>query len=169
MVSKPRAERLRSWLARYGFFLVLAAGIGYWYFRYMVVHEIAWSDQVVITPDGRHLPAEEALQFPCVVHFYASWCGPCVAELPKLSGFAASHRHIRIYLITDDSAEKAQRVSEAFGLNVLRADDLDDFGVHTIPVTYFYDKRHEQVMATQGAVAWDNHSATQPIENLFSQ
>ena len=47
---------------------------------------------------------------PLVVNFWASWCGPCVAEMPELSAMQAqySQKGIKFVGIGIDSAENIQ-------------------------------------------------------------
>jgi thiol-disulfide isomerase/thioredoxin len=44
---------------------------------------------------------------PQLVYFGASWCGGCIASLPKLHRFAAEHPEVRIVYVLWDSAEDA--------------------------------------------------------------
>lgn len=40
-----------------------------------------------------------------VVNFWATWCGPCVAELGTLHGVAADHPEVRFVLVSVDTAQ----------------------------------------------------------------
>ena len=40
-----------------------------------------------VTPDGRNLALESTRSKPLLLNFWASWCAPCVEELPLLSRF----------------------------------------------------------------------------------
>lgn len=42
-----------------------------------------------------------------VVTFWASWCGPCRAELPALSTFAKSHKDVEFLALNVDRDRKA--------------------------------------------------------------
>ena len=50
-----------------------------------------WS-ATVLRPDGTALPLAPFRGRPLLVNFWASWCVPCVTELPLLDRFHASQR-----------------------------------------------------------------------------
>ncbi|MEN9903567.1 MAG: hypothetical protein RLZZ555_132 [Pseudomonadota bacterium] len=53
--------------------------------------EAFWS-QSWETPDGRTLAAAESRGRPLLVNFWATWCPPCVEELPLLDDFHRSQQ-----------------------------------------------------------------------------
>lgn len=63
---------------------------------------------------------------PQLVYFGASWCGGCIASLPKLHRFAADHPEVRILYVLWDSAEDAAAFVRERGPlpgTVVRADE----------------------------------------------
>lgn len=78
-----------------------------------------------------------------LVHFWASWCGPCVEELPSLDRLqkAMGNRLQVLAVNLGDSAEKARQTSQPLALNIPVLLDLDSsFGgfwqVQGLPTSY---------------------------------
>jgi thiol-disulfide isomerase/thioredoxin len=43
------------------------------------------------TPDGASLPLKALRGRPLLINFWATWCPPCVKEMPELDQFASAH------------------------------------------------------------------------------
>lgn len=155
-MTNSTGTSLVNWLKKYGFVLLIIAGAGYWFVKYKVIHEVEWSEHQFEISEGVRVSAAEALQSPCIVHFYATWCGPCMAELPELAKYQRENPRVRIYLVTDDSWDKIERVKGTFEMLILRVDDMDDLNVHTIPTTYCLNASGNEEDAMQGACEWSD-------------
>jgi peroxiredoxin len=77
-----------------------------------------------------------------VLNFFATWCGPCRAEMPELNRYFNQHKSESFLLLGIDAEEKEDRV-EAF-LDELKVDfpaGVDDgpigtqYGVESLPTT----------------------------------
>lgn len=98
------------------------------------------------TLDGKTFTLPEKPTTPIVLNFWATWCGPCRAELPALQ--AASERYgDRVQIVAVDQAEKAQTVQEyvdELGLTFTIPMDAelsisDRYNVVGLPTTFFID------------------------------
>lgn len=61
------------------------------------------------TPDGAPLTLKQFAGKPLLVNFWATWCPPCVRELPMLSAFAQSHPQIQVLGLAVDQVAPVQK------------------------------------------------------------
>ncbi len=91
--SSFSSSRRRLWLGAGVAGLAAAAGAGVAWWRLTPaatapgVEEVLWQQQFA-TPEGAPLALSAWRGQPLIVNFWATWCPPCVRELPLLSEFA---------------------------------------------------------------------------------
>lgn len=70
------------------------AGVAWWKFQPHAMESGAekalWTLEFE-TPDGATLPLQRFLGKPLLINFWATWCAPCVEELPMLNAFYREH------------------------------------------------------------------------------
>jgi len=97
---------------------VTALGAGLWY-RFAAPHDDAYSDDGVqqlwqhdlVTPEGQAQQLRQWRGKPLLVNFWATWCPPCVRELPLLNDFSAQKdaHGIQVVGLALDKPEPVQR------------------------------------------------------------
>ncbi|WP_164738435.1 TlpA family protein disulfide reductase [Aquabacter cavernae] len=112
-------------------------------------------------------PGPTAVRVPgegvSVVHFFATWCEPCRAELPALAAMARRLSGQGVQVIMVDVGEPASRVTRFFetapvaGEVGLDADRVAAraFGVDVLPASLVFADGQPRLMAV-GEVAWDH-------------
>jgi thiol-disulfide isomerase/thioredoxin len=61
-------------------------------------------------PDGAKVSDQTLKGKPVVINLWATWCGPCVAEMPTLDALAAQKgTALRVLAVSQDSAGSADR------------------------------------------------------------
>ncbi len=73
------------------------------------------------------------------LHFWATWCKPCVAELDSLNGIFSRSEPPQFYIISDEPYEKIDSFLEKMEFDNLMfysmSYKIDDFGVEYLPTT----------------------------------
>ena len=111
-----------------------------------------------------------------VLNFWATWCAPCVAELPglsKLAGAVASQNIAVLPLSADrGGALVVQRFYEQHGVHSLpilldpKGAAARAFGVSGLPTTIIIDKNGQERARLMGGADWSTEAASRKVREL---
>ena len=124
-------------------------------------------DAMFNNPDGEETSLAEFRGKPLLVNLWASWCAPCVKELPTLDRLATSNAAVRVLAVSQDMGPHASVV--AF-LDQHKIADLEAFqdpkmalsgglGVEVMPTTLLYDAQGREVWRYVGELDWTSGEA----------
>lgn len=109
---------------------------------------------------------------PVVLNFFASWCGPCVREMPALQAMSVRYKG-RVHFVGvtfNDGREAAKGVLERTGVTYPAAFDAkselaNDYGIRVMPTTVFISADGNLVERKDGEIS-ENQLRT-VIDRLF--
>ena len=123
----------------------------------------------VIAPDGTTLALAETQGTPVLLNLWATWCAPCVAEMPLLDALAADVAgSVRVLTVSEDitGAEAVVPFFEQYGFANLPQwmDTQNDLafafgGGSSLPLTVLYDAQGKEVWRVIGAYDWGSEEA----------
>ncbi|MGE5278598.1 MAG: TlpA family protein disulfide reductase [Acidobacteriota bacterium] len=112
-----------------------------------------------------------------IIHFWATWCPPCVEEVPALSRFWEKYQgrdDIALYAISVDKDWKTIDQFNAKNPNRLPlfidpdASTAKRFGTTQYPETYIVNQNGRVLERVPGAVSWDDPDVRKRIEQLLA-
>jgi thiol-disulfide isomerase/thioredoxin len=131
--------------------LLIGAAIGgFFYKRYRIPPSIELPD-IALTDcaDGKAANLRMYAGQPLFVNFFATWCGPCMREMPELENLKAmlADKKLQVVCIADAPIEQLQSLQMQYnGLIVLHSEKkLQDLGIYTYPTNYIFNSTGKKV------------------------
>ncbi|MBX3458170.1 MAG: TlpA family protein disulfide reductase [Candidatus Paracaedibacteraceae bacterium] len=106
---------------------------------------------------------------PMVIHYWATWCGACVEEMPALAKFAEQNSdHIRFVIIASDHSggREVKAYCDKNGIKNIdvyldkKGTVLKEQGVKALPTTVFAGADQTEAGRVVGAIDWSGQSGT---------
>ena len=127
-------------------------------------------------PDGHEISISKFAGAPLLVNLWASWCAPCVKELPTLDKLAAAHRNdgrLGLIAISQDSASEESVKAFLAKLNIKNLGAYHDpkmslsgaLGPDSVlPTSILFDANGREVWRYVGDLDWTSGQAAKLLE-----
>jgi len=97
------------------------------------------------------------------LHFWASWCGPCIKEMPTIQAITSNFENTKLQIILVNTAEDEDTIFSFMGtvapdLNTLMDPDgltTEDWQPRGLPSTYFVDPEGKLRYVALGGRPWN--------------
>lgn len=131
-------------------------------------------DFAFLDPDGGEKTLKDFAGQPMLVNLWATWCTPCVAEMPTLDRIAATYgpKGLAVLTISQDN-QGLKAVKPFFAKHKLPhlkgwADPETEFGfayaTGLLPTTVIYDAQGKEMVRVVGAMDWEGPEARALID-----
>lgn len=126
------------------------------------------------TFDGAEWTMEELQGKPWIVNFWATWCGPCVEEMPAMNRAWEEIESEGIGMVGINAGESKQviaafleKVPVDFPVLLGDADTLPDWEVRALPTTYVVNAEGRIVHVAVGPREWDDPELLDRVRALL--
>ncbi len=131
---------------------------------------------VFADPAGQQLRLSSLKGKPLLINLWATWCAPCVAELPTLEALAAQHEgKLKVLTISQDGpkSDKVAGFLAARGVKRLQPwldpelEMMSHYQAGTLPLSILYDAQGREVWRFTGPREWGDAESTELIGEAF--
>jgi cytochrome c biogenesis protein CcmG, thiol:disulfide interchange protein DsbE len=129
----------------------------------------------VVTESGKTLSRDNFGGKLLVLNFWATWCPPCVQEMPSLNQFQEELKGAGVVVLAvsvDHNADAYKRFVQRFGLRFEtardeKADIPASYGTYKYPETYVINAKGEVLEKFIGEENWADPQLIQRIKRLL--
>lgn len=129
----------------------------------------------IAAPNGDVMRIKDLKGRYTVMNVWATWCRPCIEELPDLQRLQKmmKRRGVKVIAVSADFAkdlEKVEKFLEKYDLgNFARYHDIngelqDKLEIRALPVTYILNKRGRIIYKISGKAKWDSPRVVEFLE-----
>ncbi len=123
--------------------------------------------------DDKLFEFKEAQDKVILLNFWATWCPPCIAEMPSMQELYNSYGDRVVFLfVSEEPAEKIQEFMDKhqYDFPVYQSISAPPqiFGHESIPQTYLIDQAGEIIIDKSGAADWNSDKVHQILDKLLN-
>ena len=123
-------------------------------------------DLPYVDTDGKKHKLKDELGKITILHFWATWCEPCIEELPKLDAFNKKYKDqgVKVITISEDGPSKMAGIKEFLAKHKVETLTANaDIGqkafkitkTRGLPTTYFINATGQKFAVAEGSVDWE--------------
>ena len=130
----------------------------------------------LLTVDGNPVRISDYDEDILIVNFWATWCGPCLAEMPSLDELQTKFegKSLRVLAITDEDFDTVRPFAERYPSHLTILVDKggrlsERLRIWSIPWTLVLDSHRRLIHFHVGARRWDTPDIVNQLEQHLSE
>jgi thiol-disulfide isomerase/thioredoxin len=131
-------------------------------------------DWVVYDMDGKAVPISNFRGQAIFLNFWATWCAPCIAEMPDIQElYDQFGEEAAFLLVSDEDPARIQNFINNRGFDMpvytRRGGVPADFASGSIPVTFVVSPDGQIVIRKTGVAKWNSNKMQELMRELIAQ
>lgn len=133
-----------------------------------VIHYASWQLQDI---EGNTVNFKDFKGKVVLINFWATWCPPCIAEMPNLQKLHDAYKDKVVFLFV--SNEKKEKIDaflskNKYSFNVFSPlENPSEFEVSSIPRTLLINKEGKIIIDKEGAANWNSETVRKTLDDLL--
>lgn len=99
---------------------------------------------------------ELSAQKPIIINFWATWCGPCIQEMPHFMEVAKATEDVSFYFVSDESIDKIKKFTGKNEYSETRflklKNSFSEVSIKGVPYTFFINKSGKVAATHRGSL-----------------
>ena len=127
-------------------------------------------DKIKLTElDGTPIDLHQYQGKTLFINFWATWCGPCIQEMPSIQKAKSSLKDEDIVFLFASNEEveaiEAFKKKQSYDFHYVRVENLEQLNIMALPTTYIFNPDKKLVFSEMGYRKWDNKNNIDLILN----
>ncbi|MGY8915803.1 MAG: redoxin family protein [Flavobacteriales bacterium] len=109
-----------------------------------------------------------------LVNFWATWCAPCIAEMPSLQNLYMDYGdRVTFMFVTNEEEQKVldflKRKNYELPVYFPQSKEPKVLSSKSLPTTYIINKKGKLIVAETGAADWNSESTRKLLDSLLEE
>ncbi|MBI5857198.1 MAG: TlpA family protein disulfide reductase [Sphingobacteriales bacterium] len=126
------------------------------------------------SPDGKSVDFSISKNKVAIVNFWATWCPPCIAEMPSLQNLYNEYGDkVDFYFVSNEKPETLIKFLQvrnySLPVYIEQSSAPAILQSETLPTTFVISKTGKIIIRKAGAAKWNSNSVHQHLEQLLAE
>ena len=152
--------------------LLIICTAAFFYKRYKIPPAIDLPVMVLTDLSGDKVSLSSYSGNPLFLNFFATWCGPCIREIPELADLQSklSGQGLQVICISDEPMDKLKILQSRMAgrLIILHSESkFHDIGIYTYPTNYIFNAQGKKVYEKVDPDDWESDIVVNKVKSLI--
>lgn len=133
---------------------------------------ITLEDVKLSTLTGQNIDADEFEGKVVFINFWATWCGPCIREMPTIEKAQAllKDKDVVFLLASNEELDQIERFSKKrdYDFRYVQLNNMEELKIQALPTTFIFDSNGKLKFSETGTRVWDDPANIELISKIIN-
>lgn len=133
---------------------------------------ISLEDVKLSTLTGQRIDTDEFEGKVVFINFWATWCGPCIKEMPSIDKAQAlmNDKNVVFLLASNEEPDQIESFSKKHNYNFryLQLNNMEELKIQALPTTFIFDADGRLKFSETGSRMWNEPANIELITKIIN-